>query len=433
MIRKALLFTILLMGRGLLAQEMLSLDEAIKIALEKNYGVLISKNEKEIAKAQNNLGNAGMSPTISLNASLSTANLDSYQEFNTGAIQDRKGATNFGTGASINADWTVFDGLRMFAIKKRLNIAEGMSEIALRQQMENTIYEVILAYYDMVRSNELIRAAQQNLLLYEERRKIAQLRLEIGSDSKVDVMLSQSDENRARAGIIQLELELLNARVRLNTLLSRSVDTDFKAADTIVVNYNPALDELKKSSSSGNTSLLWSRQNETLFSESIREARSNNLPFVTVSGAYMFNRTQSQAGFVFLNRQNGLNAGITARWMIFNGNRNNRLVKERNLLYLNQRYITDQVQLTVDGQVYVNYQAFLLNKKIVDMEFQNLRDSREVLNISLERYRIGKSNLLETIETQKNLEDAQVRYINALYSTKLAEAQLLRVNGSLVK
>ena len=51
----------------------------------------------------------------------------------------------------------------------------------------------------------------------------------------------------------------------------------------------------------------------------------------------------------------------------------------------------------------------------------------------MERYKVGKANLLETIETQKNLEDAQVRYINALYAIKIAEAELVHVNGSLVK
>jgi outer membrane protein TolC len=75
----------------------------------------------------------------------------------------------------------------------------------------------------------------------------------------------------------------------------------------------------------------------------------------------------------------------------------------------------------------------LTNKKILDLEAKNLADSKEVLSVSLERYRIGKANLLETIETQKNLEDAQVRYFNALYNVKRAETELLRSNGTLVK
>ena len=51
----------------------------------------------------------------------------------------------------------------------------------------------------------------------------------------------------------------------------------------------------------------------------------------------------------------------------------------------------------------------------------------------MERYKIGKANLLETKETQRNLEDAQTRYINALYDSKKSETELLRANGALVK
>jgi outer membrane protein TolC len=279
----------------------------------------------------------------------------------------------------------------------------------------------------------LLKSAKQNLVLYEERRKIAELRLQIGSDSKVEVLLSKSDENRSRSSIIQLELQLLNARTRLNTLLGRPIDIDFKAADTITVNYNPSIDELKKSSLNSNSSLLISRKNEEIIAQGVNELRAAGFPFVTVSGAYLYTKTNSQAGLLFSNRQNGLNFGVTARWMIFNGGRNSRLVKERNVLALNQRLFTEQNQLLIDAQVFINYQSFILNKKIVDMELQNLADSKEVQSISLERYRIGKANLLETIETQQNLEDAQVRFINALYNIKLAEADLLRVNGSLIK
>jgi outer membrane protein len=170
-----------------------------------------------------------------------------------------------------------------------------------------------------------------------------------------------------------------------------------------------------------------------MMQQSIKEARSANLPFVQLNGAYNFTRSQSQAGFVFLNRQAGLNAGVTAGWTIFNGTKNSKLVKERNILFLNQKYMTEQTQLQVDGQVYNSYKTYELNKTIVELEKQNLIDSKEVLDVSIERYKVGKANLLETIETQKNLEDAQVRYIEALYAIKLAETDLLRVNGSLVK
>jgi len=415
------------------AQDFLSVEDAIKIGLAKNYSVMIVKNQQEIVKAQNNLGNAGMSPTVTALANLGLASLNSHQVFNTGVVQDRVGAQNNTTGASINAAWNVFDGLRMFAVKKRLDLNEQLSEFQLRQQMENTTYSIIVTYYNTVKVNELIKAAKQNLQIYEERLKISELKLQIGSDSKVEVLLSRSDVNKAKSAIIQLELDRLNAKVLLNTLLARSADVDYTVSDSIVVDYNPNLGDLKKSVTQTNSSILISKQNELILSHGVKEVRANNLPLIQLNGAYIYTRNRSQAGIVFLNRQNGLNGGLSAYWLLFNGNRNNRLVKERNILALNQRYVTEQTQLQIDGLVYVSYRSYLLNKQIVSMETQNLADSREVQTIFLERYKIGKANLLETIETQKNLEDAQVRYINALYAIKVAEAELLRVNGSLVK
>ena len=418
---------------GIFSQSVLTIDDAIKIGLEKNYSVLIVKNEKEIAKTQNNFGNAGMSPVVSLNANLNLANVNSHQEFNTGVVQDRNGAQSNNTGASANVAWMVFDGLKMFAIKKRLNQNEQLSTLELKQQMENTVYEIISAYYSIVKINELIKAAKQNLTIYQERKKIAQIKFEIGSDSKVDVLLSQSNENKAKSAILQFDLQLINAKTILNNLLSKSVDEDFLTTDSIIINYNPTIEELKKSVLKSNSNILISKQNELIVSQTIKEARSANLPFVQFNAAYVFNRSQNQAGIVFLNQQAGFNTGLTAGWLLFNGTKNSKLVKERNILYLNQRYTTELIQQQIDGQVYNSYKSFQLNKTIVELEFQNLRDSKEVLNVSLERYKIGKSNLLETIETQKNLEDAQTRYIEALYSIKMAEAELLRANGSLIK
>lgn len=435
MFKKYIILSFILFGFSnlIIAQDLLTVEDAIKIGLEKNYAVLMVKNQQEIAKAQNNFGNAGMSPQVSLNGNLNLANVNSHQEFSTGVVQDRNGAQSNSTGASANVVWTVFDGLKMFAIKKRLNQTEQLSALQLKQQIENTVYEIIAAYYNVVKTNELIKAAKQNLSIYEERKKIANLKFQIGSDSKVDVLLTQSDENKAKSSIIQLELQLLAAKTQLNNLLNKPVDTDFKTTDSITVNYDPNIDELKKSVVSSNSSFLISKQQELITEQTIKEARSANLPFVQLNAAYNFNRSQSQAGFVFLNRQMGLNGGVTAGWLLFNGNKNSRLVKERHLLFLNQKYATEQTHLLIDGVVYNNYKTYLLNKQIVELERQNLIDSKEVLNVSVERYRIGKSNLLETIETQKNLEDAQVRYIEALYAIKIAETALLKANGSLVK
>lgn len=414
-------------------QSALSLQDAIKTGLEKNYAVLIEKNKQEITKIQNNSGNSGISPTISLNSNINLANLNSYQEFSTGAIQERNGAQSNITNASLNLGWMVFDGFKMFAVKKRLSLTEQMSALQLKQQMENTVYDIIYAYYSIVKINQLLQAAKQNLKIYEERKKISNLKFEIGSDSKVDVLLSQSNCNKAKSNIIQLEIQLLNAKTKLNDLLSNPTDNDFITSDTIIINYIPQLDNLKKEASSSNTSILMSLQQEQIIMQSVKESKSMSLPFIQLNAAYNFTRSQSQAGFVFLNRQAGINTGISAGWLLFNGTKNMSLVKEKHILFLNQKYMTNQIQQSVDAQVYNQYKTYMFHQQSLKLEQENLIDSKELLNVSIERYKVGKTNLLETIETQKNLEDAQTRFYEALFAMKMAETSLLRANGSLVQ
>lgn len=421
-----------ILSSSVFSQDQLSIEDAIRFGLEKNYDVLVAKNLKEISSAQNNFGNAGMSPTVSLSGNYNYSNLNSHQEFNTGAVQDKTGANSNNYGAALNAQWLVFDGMRMFAVKKRLGMNEELNVIQMRREMENTIHDIILAYYDIVRIKGLIKAQKQNLSIYSERKNIARAKLDIGSESKVDFLLSQSDENKANADLMQLELQLMNAKVTLNNLLVRPADVDFNTADTIIISYSPTLEDLKKTSEK-NSDLLVSRQNEMIIGETIKEARSANLPFIQLNSSYSLTGLKSQAGFVFLSRQNGINAGVTANWLIFNGNRNNRLVKERQINLMNQKLLSEQVKTNIDASVYINFQSYQTNRKILEMEAKNLVDSKEVLSVSLERYRLGKSTLLETKETQKNLEDAQVRYFNALFNVKKAETELMRVNGSLVK
>jgi outer membrane protein len=333
----------------------------------------------------------------------------------------------------LHLDMKVYDGNKMFAIKKRLDQTENLSALQLRQQMENLIYEVMLAYYNIVRLDVMIRTEKQNLLIYQERKKIAKLKMEVGSDSKVDFLLSQSDENRAKSTIVQMELQMLDAKTKLNNLIGLSAETDYATEDTIKVNYSPTIEDLKKDLNTKNAMILIAKQQTQISEQYVKEARSNVLPYLNFGMDYRYLQNKSQAGFLATNNQNGLFAELTAGWLLFNGNKNRNLVREMNIQTLNQQLILKQTELEVNALVQLNYRRFLLSKQIADLELSNLIDSRELQSISMERYRVGKTNLLEIIEAQKNLEDAQYRFINALYSVKIAEAELLRANGELVK
>ena len=79
---------------------------------------------------------------------------------------------------------------------------------------------------------------------------------------------------------------------------------------------------------------------------------------------------------------------------------------------------------------YNNYR-FLLNA--LKLEEENIQLAKENVFIAMERFKQGVSTFLELREAQKSLEDAYDRLIAARYNTKLAETELLRLKGELVK
>ena len=54
-------------------QNILTVDETVNIALKNNFGILVARNDADIAKANNTPGNAGMLPSLQVTGSGSYA------------------------------------------------------------------------------------------------------------------------------------------------------------------------------------------------------------------------------------------------------------------------------------------------------------------------------------------------------------------------
>jgi outer membrane protein len=279
----------------------------------------------------------------------------------------------------------------------------------------------------------LITATDQNLDIIRERMKLVNLRNQIGSGSKVEVLMMQTDENKSNAELLKLKQQLLSAKAELNLLMNRPPETEFTAETDIPLNNAADVESWRNDLLSKNTSLLLAKQNEYAGEQLIKESRSLYLPQINLNTSFNFLRNQTEAGFVLLNRQTGLNGGLIASWTIFNGSRTASLVQERKLTLLKMRYFTEKSKQEIQSTLYVQYRQYKLAESLAALETENLKSAQELLNISEERFKTGKATLIETKETQKILEEAKVRLINARYELKLAETELMKAAGVLVK
>jgi len=142
-------------NHSLRAQDsLLTAQDAIKMAIENNFGIIISKNEVEIGAINNNWANAGAIPIVSATATKAVGVNNLEQKLSTGTVTKKNGNTTQNLNAGIAIDWRIFDGFKMFATKKKLEELQRSGEYSFRKNLNETVFNVISSYYNIVTLEE---------------------------------------------------------------------------------------------------------------------------------------------------------------------------------------------------------------------------------------------------------------------------------------
>lgn len=414
------------------AQETLTLEQAIELALKNNYDILLARNEAEIADRNNTIGNAGMLPTINATLSDNYSLTNVKTEFLDPARNiDQRNADGNTINGAVALNWVLFDGLRMFATKGRLNQLEQIGQLQLRDQIQTTVAQVILAYYNVVGSKQQLIAIQEAIVIANERAKIAEAKFTVGSASKVDYLQAKVDANMQRSNQFSQRTAIQQRKAELNRLLVRPADTEFEVTDTILINLNPELTpaDIEKK----NFQLAIAARNIDVAKYAKKEAFSGFLPWLNASVGYGFNRSQSEAAFSLYNQNYGLQAGFQLNIPLFNGLNTIRLNKIAGIQVQSASLIFENVKMQTNVAYYNQLRNFENAKEVLKLEEENVLLASENAKIALERFRLAQSTSLELREAQLSLVDAQTRVVNARLNAKYAETELMRLQGELVK
>lgn len=183
---KGLLLFLLMFSYTVFAQQALTLEDAVSIALENNYQIKIAQNESQIAHINNHPGAAGMLPTIAVNATDNPALNNLKQEFTNGSTIERNNVGSNALAANVALNYTIFDGLKMFATKKRLAELDLLGENKLKSQIQNTLSQVIQRYSAVIKQQSYLTVVQQLQKVSEERLQLVKLRQTAGMANNVE-------------------------------------------------------------------------------------------------------------------------------------------------------------------------------------------------------------------------------------------------------
>ncbi|QCR24696.1 TolC family protein [Pontibacter sp. SGAir0037] len=429
----------LLLPGSLLAQEHLTLEQAIRIGLESNYDIRIVNKEQEIAENNITLGNAGFLPSVDGRVTQDFSKNDLRNQFENNEPRIVNNSTTNARNASILLNWTVFDGGRMFINYDRLKMLERSGTLFTRATVETTLASITNAYYEVVRQARKINSIEDAITISEQRVKITEEQYNVGVSAKVEILRAQVDYNADRSELLtQLEL-LQNAKINLNQLLGRDPNTDFTVDDSITVSTDMQMAALSSQSAIHNSNLQRLQIERNIALQDVRLARALRLPTIGVSGSYGYNRSlQEPATFgntVGTNesRRIGFNYGAVLSFPIFNGFEINRQVQNAEVLLQSTNLAFQQEQNRLQSDIARAYTRYTNRLELLALEESNLTLAQENADIALERYKLGLLTAIELREAQRNQLVAENRLIDIQYEAKAAETELKRISGILIQ
>ncbi|HEY0752332.1 MAG TPA: TolC family protein, partial [Chitinophagaceae bacterium] len=260
---------------------------------------------------------------------------------------------------------------------------------------------------------------------------------DVGTGAKPDVLQAQIDLNAQKSTRLTQETNINKTKELLNQLMVLP-GSSFTIADT-TIEYNSllTLDSIQTNITNSNPELLISKQNLSLAELDLRLRRAERFPTVEFNSAYNFSRTDNKSVInpfqPLFNQNRGFNYGFTATIPIFNGYNNRRLIKAAELNIEAQQLIYERNFALLQSSIANAYRDYDLHKRTLAMEEENMKLVRENIFIARERYRLGISTFLEMREAQQSLADAANRLIQARYNTKVAEIELMRLRGDIVR
>lgn len=429
---------LLLFGNKSLAQDTLTVEKAIATALNNNYDILLSRQDSASVAISNEYRNAVFLPTLNANSTVLFNRNNQRSKFASGKDTTRSGIRTSNINASLNLNWTLFDGLRMFILGERLDVATIRGNLLIKNQVVNTVSDVIRAYYDIVRQKQQLRNVEEQMMLSADRLRLAQYRLDIGVGIKPDVLQAQIDYNTQRAAQIN-QLSLIDQRKHdLNRLMNVPQTVDYEVVDTIIVTSDLVLGNLLNGIEESSPALRLARTEIDLAHLDVREAKSLRFPTIAFTTAYSFSRNINNSvvnpvAQALFNQNRGLNYGLTASIPIFNRFTVKQQIRQAELSVDYSRLQLENQQSLINTNILNNYRSYIAQKQIVAVNDSSVVLARENLNIERERYRLGATTFIELRQAEENLANAIFAAITTRYNLKISETELLRLRGELVR
>ncbi len=415
----------------------LTKQEAVRLTLENNYGILIATNTIEAAKNNKGILNSGYLPTLSGNAGANYQIASTSTSFPTTEDPDRDitDAETQRYNAGLNLNYTLFDGLGRFYNYKRLKEQYNLTELQARETIENTILQLFTVYYEVARLSENASILEETLRISKERVTRSDYQFQYGQNTKLNVLNAQVDVANDSINLLNTRQQLQNTRRDLNSILNEELEKQFSVDTIIKFASKLELSDYLEKVFENNVTLLQNESNLRISEYDIKVSKSGYLPTVGLTGTYGWNQSRNPASAFFpdnISNTATFGAGVSLTWNIFDGGGAITRVKNSKIALDNQELLKNQITIQVERDIANALGNYENRLKVYNIQRQNVLTNKHNFERSQERFKLGQITSIEFRQAQINLIQARTDKNLAKYNAKIAELQLLQLAGQLL-
>jgi outer membrane protein len=422
--KKIYLLLVCLVSVALHAQQPITVDAAIEMALKKNFDIRVARSEADISKINNTRGNAGMLPTVSLNGTGSYSYNNVYQKLSSGTVNKYPSQSNINYGANVMLSWTLYDGGKMYVAKKKLEEMQSLGELQYNTRVLQVIYDVVAAYFDIVCQKQQLKSINEIINYNQQRCLISETGFHAGSIPKTEYLQAQIDLNVAKENAINQQYVIRRAERTLNTLLGEESTNTFAVSDSIPLSALPSREAIRQKVELANADLLALKKQIDVANLSVKEARKGYMPTLSVNSEMFLTHNHYSEGTTNTNRTYGMLVGGTLSVPLYDaGETRRKTAVARTELLLAQLNLAN-ARLQINNELENEYNDYENQRQLMLLEKQNTLLVKENLEICLQRLKLGQTNSLEVHQAQESYAQSSSRLINFEYNTKIRETKL---------
>ncbi len=415
-------------------QQILQKSEAIALALENNYGIKTANNNVIIAENNSDVLNSGYLPSLSGNAGATLDVQNTEGQLVNGETRTADGVETKRYNASVNLNYTLFDGLGRYYNYKRLKEAYQLSELQARETIENTITQLLSVYFEVAQNTENLQTLTKVLDISKERLIRANYQFEFGQNNKLGVLNAEVDINNDSINIITAKQRLISSKRDLNLVMGNALKTEFSIDTTVVFLLQLKKEILLSKLKTNNVNLLQIDKNINISTYDIKANKSTYLPTLGLSGSYGWNESSNDnpLAFTIQNTNTGFSTGLNLTWNLFDGGSNMTRIKNAKINLENQELQKNEISLTIERDFNNAWDDYQNKLEIYRIQESNIITSKNNFDRTNEQFKIGRATSIEFRQAQINLLNAQLSENRAKYQAKTAEILVLQISGELL-